>query len=94
MDITGKSLGFGVNFFPQDNVLYAGSQLVLVLAGNVADASVPIGSNGANLLTGGPNLMPVGIGAEVSIDLTQTRLLLPVNGGNRIEPLSWLEAAE
>lgn len=90
-DITGMPIRFSVNFFPQDNVLYAGSQLVLVIGGNVAAANTPVGSNGSNFLTGGPNLLPVGIGAEVTLDLGQTKLRLPVNAGNRVEPLSWLE---
>lgn len=94
LDITDEPIRVSVNFFPQDNILYAGSQLVLVLGSNVAAANVPVGSNGSNLLAGGPNLMPVGLGAGVSLDLSKTVLTLPVNGGDRVEPLSWLSTEE
>jgi predicted acyl esterase len=91
LDITDEPIRVRVNFFPQDNVLYAGSQLVLVVGGTVAAANVPVGGNGSNLLNGGPNLLPVGFGANVALDLSRTRLILPVNAGDRVEPLSWLE---
>ena len=36
-------------------------------------------------------MLTIGLGASVSLDLSKTRLTLPVNGGDRIEPLTWLE---
>lgn len=89
-DITDEPIRVKVKFFPQDNVLLAGSQLVLVVGGTVAAADVPVGSNSSNMLAGGPNLMPVGLGASVGVDLGKTRLLLPVNGADQVEPLAWL----
>lgn len=87
-DITGKPLPVGVNFFPQDNVIPAGARLVLHIGGDVAPTHTSSG-NASNLLNFGPSLLPLGMRAEVSLDLTQTRLSLPVNVGNRLEPLSW-----
>lgn len=92
-DITDEPIRVATNFFPQDNVLKAGSQLVLVIGGTTAAADVPVGSNSANFLTGGPNLMPIGQGATVTLDLAKTRITLPVNAGNRVEPLPWLPQA-
>ncbi|HUP93182.1 MAG TPA: CocE/NonD family hydrolase [Solimonas sp.] len=88
-DITGKALPVAVNFFPQDNIVAAGSMLVLHIAGVVPTGATVSGDPG-NLLNGGPNLQPIGIGADVSLDLGRTRLVLPVNPGDRVEPLSWL----
>lgn len=88
-DITGQPVAANVNFFPQDNVVQAGSQLLLSIGGVVAGGNNMIG-NGANLLNAGPNLMPVGMGANVTLDLAQTRLRLPLNPGDRVEPLAWL----
>lgn len=89
MDISGKPLPVAINFYPQDNVIAAGSQLVLHIGGDVATEHVTSEGSGSNMLNLGISLLPVGMGAEVSLDLAQTRLLLPVNGGNRVEALSW-----
>ena len=83
-------LPVGINFYPQDNVVAAGSQLVLHLGGDVAAEHVTSDGNSSNLLNLGVSLLPVGIGASVSLDLANTRLVLPVNPGDRIETLSWL----
>ena len=88
-DITDEPIRVATNFFPQDNVLQPGSKLVLVIGGTVAAAGVPVGSNSSNFLTGGPNLMPLGLGAQVTLDLAKTKLALPVNAGDRVEPLTW-----
>ncbi|MES2682278.1 MAG: CocE/NonD family hydrolase [Pseudomonadota bacterium] len=93
MDITGKALPVGINFYPQDNVVAAGSQLVLHLGGDVATEHVLSDGNSSNFLNLGPSLLPTGMGAAVSLDLTKTRLTLPANAGDRVERLSWLEAA-
>ena len=92
MDITGKALPVGINFYPQDNVIAAGSQLVLHLAGDVAIEHTTAG-NGSNFLNLGVSLLPTGMGADVSLDLTQTKLVLPNNVGDRVETLSWIVAA-
>lgn len=89
IDITGKALPVTVNFFPQDNVIAAGSQLVLHLGGDVATEHTPVGGNSSNMLNLGISLLPTGMGADVSLDLAQTRLVLPVNTGNRVEKLLW-----
>lgn len=93
LDITDEPIKVATNFFPQDNVIQPGSQLVLVIGGTVAAAGVPVGSDSSNFLTGGPNLMPIGMGANVSIDLARTRITLPVNAGDRVEPISWMTVA-
>ncbi len=92
MDITGKALPIAINFYPQDNVVAAGSQLVLHLAGDVAIKHVTAG-NASNFLNIGVSLLPTGMGADVSLDLSKTRLVLPANAGDRVERLSWLVAA-
>ncbi|HUP93107.1 MAG TPA: CocE/NonD family hydrolase [Solimonas sp.] len=92
-DISGLTLPVDVGFFPQDNVVPAGAQLVLHIGGDVATERTSSG-NATNLLNFGPSLLPVGAGAEVVLDLAQTHLSLPVNPGDRVEPLSWLPAGE
>ena len=93
LDITDKAIPVNVELFMQDNVLKAGSRLVLVLGSQVAAAGVPVGVDSSNFLTGGPNLMPVGVGATVQLALDKTTLYLPVNAGDRVETLPWIEAA-
>lgn len=93
-DITGKAIEVKADLFTQDNILKAGSRLVLVLDSDVAPAGVPVGANSENFLTSGPNLQPVGLGATVTVDLAKTSLELPVNPGDRVEKLPWLEAAQ
>ncbi len=84
-DISAKTLDITLNFYPQDNVVEAGSRLVLHVGGDVPSADIQSG-NSANFLNAGPSLLPVGIGAIVDLDLGHTRLWLPVNSGNRLEP--------
>ena len=90
IDISGKTLPVGINFYPQDNVVAAGSQLVLHIGGDVAAEHVTSDGNASNFLNLGVSLLPVGMGATVSLDLASTRLLLPVNPGDRVETLPWL----
>ncbi|MDO9451529.1 MAG: hypothetical protein Q7J29_01570 [Stagnimonas sp.] len=52
----------------------------------VAAAGVPVGVDASNL-------MPVGVGATVQLALDKTTRYLPVNAGDRVETLPWLEAA-
>jgi len=89
-DISGQALTAVLRFYPQDNVIAAGSQLVLHLAGDIETDREAIG-NATNFLNYGMNLVPLSSGATVTLDLAQTRLELPANPGNRLEPLSWLE---
>lgn len=91
-DITGKPLAAAFNFYPQDNVVAAGSVLVLHLAGDVETTRVQTG-NASNFLNYGMNLLPISVLANVTLDLGKTVLTLPVNHGNRVETLSWLAPA-
>ncbi len=88
-DITGKVLTAGFNFYPQDNMVAAGSTLVLHLAGDV-ETTRTITGNSSNFLNYGMNLLPVSVLATVSLDLGKSVLTLPVNAGDRVEALSWL----
>jgi len=92
MDVSGKPLLVAINFYPQDNVIAAGSQLVLHIGGDVATEHVSSDGSGSNMLNLGISLLPIGMGANVLLDLAQTRLLLPVNTGDRVEALSWSAA--
>ncbi|HEY1077669.1 MAG TPA: CocE/NonD family hydrolase C-terminal non-catalytic domain-containing protein, partial [Fontimonas sp.] len=89
-DITGKTLPVAFNLFPLDNVLAAGSRLVLVVGGQVSTQDVETAGNSDNLQNGGPNLAPSGIGARVTLNLAKTRLTLPANRGGAVETISWL----
>lgn len=91
LDITGKALALDVGFFPLDSIVYAGEQLVLVLSGTIEQRHSSAGGNSANLQNSGARLLPIGMGANISLDLAQTRLVLPRNPGDRVEPLDWLE---
>lgn len=88
-DISGQELEFVLNFYPQDNIIEAGWQLVIEIAGDIPSADIPTGADGSNFLTTGPSALPLGVGANVSLDLSRTELLLPVNPSDRLEPLSW-----
>lgn len=61
----------GVNFFPQDSVIRAGSRIVLVAAGNT------VGDQ--------PSLQPVYDGSTIVLNLGDARLILPVDGTLRFE---------
>lgn len=88
-DISGRELELALNFYPQDNIIEAGWQLVLDIAGDIPSADIPTGSDGSNFLTTGPSALPLGVGANIRLDLSQTQLLLPMNPSDRLEPLSW-----
>lgn len=65
--VAGLRQRVGVNFFPQDDVIHAGNRLVLIAAGNT------VGSDP------GPGLQPVSSGSEITIELGNARLTLPVD---------------
>ncbi len=64
--IAGRAQTVTVRFFPQDDVVQAGSRLRLVAAGNLVGGR-------------GPDLLPVSSGANISIDLGSAMLELPVD---------------
>lgn len=66
--VAGVTQRVGVNFFPQDDVIHAGSRIVLIAAGNTVPGSQP-----------GPPLQPVSTGSQITIDLGGARLTLPVD---------------
>ncbi|HEX6199596.1 MAG TPA: CocE/NonD family hydrolase [Thermoanaerobaculia bacterium] len=66
--IAGVPQRVTVDFFPQDDVVRAGSRLVLVAAGNL------VRSNAA-----GPDLQPVADGSVVTLELGDARLVLPTD---------------
>jgi predicted acyl esterase len=88
-DITGVPLAATFNFYPQDNVVAAGSRLVLHLAGDIETTHTSSG-DAANFLNYGMNVLPVAAGATVTLDLAQTRLELPVNPDQRAEATPWV----
>jgi predicted acyl esterase len=67
-DIAGARQGVVLDFFPQDDVVHAGSRLVLIAAGNTANVADP-----------GPGLQPVSDGSTITLDLDGARLVLPVD---------------
>lgn len=87
-DISGQTFDVEFNFYPQDNVVAAGSRLVLHLGGDIETERTQTG-NANNFLNYGMNLLPIAMGANVELDLSQTALELPVNPGNRVEALPW-----
>ncbi len=90
-NISGTEIPVDVHFLPQDNVIPAGEQLVLEISGNISQDHVEDDGNSANLLNYGARLMPLGVGADVMLDLAATKLTLMSNPNDRVEPLSWLE---
>jgi X-Pro dipeptidyl-peptidase len=66
--VAGLKQRVGVDFFPQDDVVHAGSRIVLIAAGNTVSGSEP-----------GPPLQPVSSGSEITIDLGGAKLILPVD---------------
>jgi X-Pro dipeptidyl-peptidase len=87
-DVTGKALAISENFFMQDNIVAAGSTLVLNIGGLVPTTHTTSGDS-SNLLNSGPNIEPVGIGANVTLDLAKTTLTLPVNSNTTAETIGW-----
>ncbi|HVL66056.1 MAG TPA: CocE/NonD family hydrolase [Vicinamibacterales bacterium] len=73
-DISGQAQQVGVNFFPQDDVVRAGSRLVLIASGNVVRNGQP-----------GPTLQPVSDGSVITIDLAGAVLRIPVDLSVTIE---------
>ena len=67
-DISGQSQRVGVNFFPQDDVVKAGSRLVLIASGNLIANGSP-----------GPSLQPVSDGSTITIELAGATLRIPVD---------------
>lgn len=90
-DISGQVIDAAFNFYPQDNLVAAGSRLVLHLGGDIETTRTQTG-NASNFLNYGMNIIPVAVGANVELDLSQTVLELPANPGNRIEALPWAAA--
>ena len=67
-DISGLAQEVSVQFFPQDDVVHAGSRLVLIAAGTLVMENGP-----------GPSLQPVSDGGEIAIDLATAKLTLPID---------------
>ena len=65
-DISGQAQQVAVNFFPQDDVVKAGSRLVLIASGNLVFNGQP-----------GPGLQPVSDGATITINLAGAVLRIP-----------------
>jgi X-Pro dipeptidyl-peptidase len=64
--VAGLTQRVAVNFFPQDDVIHAGSRIVLIAAGNTVPGGQP-----------GPDLQPVASGSEITLDLGNAKLVLP-----------------
>ena len=64
--VAGLRQTAGVNFFPQEDVVRAGSRLVLIAAGDLVFFGQP-----------GPNMKPVASGSQMILDLSTSRLILP-----------------
>ena len=69
-DIAGLRQAVRVPFFFQDDVVHAGSRIVLIAAGNVVAGDQPA-----------PGLQPVSAGGRITIDLGGASLLLPIDPG-------------
>ena len=67
-DISGARQRVVVDFFPQDDVVHAGSRLVLIAAGNLVPGAEPA-----------PPLQPVSSGSTITLDLEGSWLTLPVD---------------
>lgn len=65
LSVAGRPQQVGVNFFPQDSVVRAGSRIMLVAAGNTVGTQ--------------PSLQPVSDGSAIVLDLGDARLTLPVD---------------
>ncbi|HEX2122027.1 MAG TPA: CocE/NonD family hydrolase [Thermoanaerobaculia bacterium] len=66
--VAGQRQNVGVNFYPQDDVIRAGSRIVLIAAGNLVPNGQP-----------GPPLQPVSDGSTITIDLAGAKLTLPID---------------
>lgn len=66
-DVSGLAQRVVVDFFPQDDVVHAGSRLVLWAAGN----TMPGGP--------GPALQPISTGSTITLDLADAKLTLPID---------------
>lgn len=67
--VAGRKQRVAVNFFPQDDVIHAGSRIVLIASGGVIKAgSQP-----------GPDLKPVSSGSTITLDLGEAKLILPLD---------------
>ena len=65
-DITGEPRVVGVDFYPQDDVIAAGSRIVLIASGNHLYFGNP-----------GPYMRPVTTGTRIVLDMASSRLHLP-----------------
>jgi hypothetical protein len=74
--VAGRPQAVGVNFFPQDMVVHKESRLVLKVAGN------SIVSNTAN----NPSFQPQATGSTITLDLSDTKLTLPIDTSLKLEP--------
>lgn len=72
-DVSGLTQFVSVRFFPQDDVLHAGSRLVLVAAPDVAAQNAP-----------GPSLQPIG-GGMITLHLDGALLVLPIDASIVLE---------
>jgi X-Pro dipeptidyl-peptidase len=67
--IAGRTQRVGVNFFPQEDVIHAGNRIVLIASGNVVKAGGQPG----------PDLRPLSSGSEITLDLGEAKLILPLD---------------
>jgi len=67
-----------VSFFPQDDVIPAGHRIVLVAAGNFVQDQV----------TAPFKMRPIASGSRITLNLSQSKLVLPHDRSLTIEPLS------
>jgi X-Pro dipeptidyl-peptidase len=68
LSVAGRTQRVGVNFFPQEDVIHAGSRIVLIAAGNVVTGGQP-----------GPSLRPLSSGSEITLALGTAKLILPLD---------------
>jgi len=68
LSVAGERQNVAVNFYPQDDVIRAGSRIVLIAAGNTVSNGNP-----------GPGLLPAADGSTITIDLAGAKLTLPVD---------------
>ena len=64
--VAGQTQRVGVNFFPQSDVVKAGSRIVLIAAGNTVSGGQP-----------GPAFIPLASGSDITIGLGNATLTLP-----------------
>jgi len=90
-DITDQPLDVTLRFYPQDNMVAAGSRLVLHIAGDIETTRSTAGDP-QNLLNFGMHLLLTTVGANVTLDLAETALQLPISRSDHIEDLPWATA--